>query len=99
METLEPHLAQSDRYRKLQWAYPDGDDQPEVGGRMPAGDLAFLYECLRNAIDSGQAGFQTEAWRNFVWLKGDDLLQALIAIQQALHHEDFFDEEPRSGRE
>jgi hypothetical protein len=50
MDTLEPFLAKSDRYRKVIWSYPDSEVEDQVYEGCLAADLAFVYELEANPV-------------------------------------------------
>jgi hypothetical protein len=96
MDTLEPFLAKSDRYRKVIWSYPDSEVEDQVYEGCLAADLAFVCEYLKPTLSDLPAHsipkVTIKAWSEFIWLKGGEVTRAMAAIHDALHDSSLFGE-------
>jgi hypothetical protein len=96
MDTLEPFLVKSDRYRKVNWSYPDSDVEDKIYEGCLAADLAFVYEFLKPTLSDLPArsipSVTIKTWSEFVWLKGGEVTRAIAAIHDALYDSLLFEE-------
>jgi hypothetical protein len=96
MDTLEPFLAKSDRYRKVLWSYPDTDMEERIEEGCLAADLALVYEYLKPTLSDPPVrsipSVTIKTWSEFVWLKGGEVTRAIAAIHDALYDSGVFGE-------